>query len=44
MKREILGETRKFSLLYKWPGTNPTLAPVVLMGHQDVVPVVPGTE
>jgi carboxypeptidase PM20D1 len=27
------------SLLYTWPGTDPSLAPVVLMGHQDVVPV-----
>ncbi|MCC7052061.1 MAG: M20 family peptidase [Gemmatimonadaceae bacterium] len=27
------------SLLYTWPGTDPTLAPVVLMGHMDVVPV-----
>ena len=44
MKREVLGDPRKFSLLYTWEGTNPALAPVVLMGHQDVVPVVPGTE
>jgi carboxypeptidase PM20D1 len=27
------------SLLYTWPGTDTTLAPVVLMGHMDVVPV-----
>ncbi len=32
------------SLLYTWPGTDPASAPVVLMGHQDVVPVIPGTE
>lgn len=32
------------SLLYTWRGTDSTLAPVVLMGHLDVVPVVPGTE
>ena len=32
------------SLLYTWEGTEPALAPVVLMGHMDVVPVVPGTE
>lgn len=27
------------SLLYTWPGADTTLAPVVLMGHMDVVPV-----
>ncbi len=32
------------SLLYTWEGTEPGLEPVVLMGHMDVVPVVPGTE
>jgi carboxypeptidase PM20D1 len=32
------------SLLYTWTGTDTTLAPVVLMGHLDVVPVIPGTE
>jgi carboxypeptidase PM20D1 len=32
------------SLLYTWEGSNPDLEPVVLMGHQDVVPVIPGTE
>lgn len=32
------------SLLYRWEGTEPGLDPVVLMGHLDVVPVVPGTE
>lgn len=32
------------SLLYTWEGSDPTLEPVVLMGHQDVVPVIPGTE
>ena len=31
-------------LLFTWPGTDTTLAPVILMGHQDVVPVEPGTE
>jgi carboxypeptidase PM20D1 len=28
-----------FSLLYKWEGSDPSLAPYVLMGHQDVVPI-----
>ncbi|MBA4070265.1 MAG: hypothetical protein C0497_00255 [Gemmatimonas sp.] len=32
------------SLLYTWRGADTSLAPVVLMGHFDVVPVVPGTE
>ncbi len=32
------------SLLYTWEGTDPSLPPVVLMAHQDVVPVIPGTE
>src|SRR5215813_6397180 len=32
------------SLLYTWKGKDPSQAPVVIMGHQDVVPVVPGTE
>lgn len=27
------------SLLYTWPGVDPSLPPVVLMGHMDVVPV-----
>ena len=31
-------------LLYTWEGSDPGLEPVVLMGHQDVVPVIPGTE
>jgi hypothetical protein len=29
--------------LYTWPGTNPSLQPIVLMAHEDVVPVNPGT-
>ncbi|HST62563.1 MAG TPA: M20 family peptidase [Longimicrobium sp.] len=33
-----------YSLLYTWPGTDPSLPPVLLMGHMDVVPVEPGTE
>ncbi len=32
------------SLLYTWEGQNSALDPIVLMGHLDVVPVVPGTE
>jgi carboxypeptidase PM20D1 len=32
------------SLLYRWPGREPARAPLLLMGHLDVVPVEPGTE
>jgi carboxypeptidase PM20D1 len=32
------------TLVYTWPGSDPSLAPIVLMAHQDVVPVTPGTE
>lgn len=41
LRRELVGG---LSLLYTWEGTEPDLDPVVLMGHQDVVPVIPGTE
>jgi carboxypeptidase PM20D1 len=41
MRREVVaGHT----LVYTWPGADPSLAPIVLMAHQDVVPVTPGTE
>lgn len=36
----ILGHT----LLYTWNGTDASLAPIVLMGHMDVVPVEAGSE
>jgi carboxypeptidase PM20D1 len=32
------------SLLYTWQGSDPSLKPILLMGHMDVVPVEPGTE
>ncbi|MBS0334386.1 MAG: M20 family peptidase [Proteobacteria bacterium] len=41
MTREIVGRN---TLVYTWKGSDPTLEPVVLMAHQDVVPVTPGTE
>ena len=31
-------------MLYTWPGSNPKLQPMLLMAHQDVVAVAPGTE
>ncbi|MHB1329838.1 MAG: M20 family peptidase [Gemmatimonadales bacterium] len=36
LSREMIGG---LSLVYTWPGIDPSLAPVVLMGHMDVVPV-----
>lgn len=41
LKREAVGE---LSLLYTWPGSDPAARPIMLMAHQDVVPVAPGTE
>jgi len=32
------------SLLYHWPGSDAACAPLLLLAHQDVVPVEPGTE
>ncbi len=34
----------ELSLLYRWPGSDPSLPPLLLMAHLDVVPVAPGTE
>ncbi len=31
------------SLLYTWPGTDPSLAPILLTSHLDVVPAPPAT-
>ncbi|KAM0754519.1 carboxypeptidase S [Meredithblackwellia eburnea MCA 4105] len=33
----------KYGRLYTWAGSNPSLKPIVLMAHQDVVPVNPAT-
>lgn len=41
LAREVVNGS---SLLYTWAGRDATADPVVLMGHLDVVPVVPGTE
>ena len=32
------------TLIYRWAGSDPSQAPIILMAHQDVVPVTPGTE
>jgi carboxypeptidase PM20D1 len=41
LKRETVNE---LSLLYTWPGFDPAAKPIMLMAHQDVVPIAPGTE
>jgi len=33
-----------YSLLLRWPGSDPALAPVLFTAHMDVVPIEPGTE
>jgi len=40
-QREVIGGG---TLIYTWKGTDPTLPAVVLMAHQDVVPISAGTE
>jgi carboxypeptidase PM20D1 len=37
-------EQFEHSLLFKWEGSDSTLAPILFEGHYDVVPVIPGTE
>ena len=41
LELEVVGPA---SLLYTWKGEELDLPPVVLMAHQDVVPIEPGTE
>jgi carboxypeptidase PM20D1 len=41
LTREIIAG---YSLLYTWKGKNPNLKPVVLMAHQDVVPIEEATK
>ena len=41
LKREVVGG---LSLLYTWQGTDSKALPIMLMAHQDVVPIAPGTE
>lgn len=41
LKREVVGD---LSLLYTWQGSKPKAQPIMLMAHQDVVPIAPGTE
>src|SRR5437762_9442025 len=39
-----LEKVNGYGLLYEWPGSDPSVPPIVLLAHQDVVPVEPGTE
>jgi carboxypeptidase PM20D1 len=32
------------TMLYRWPGSDPSLKPILVTGHYDVVPVIPGSE
>lgn len=41
MTRETVSD---YTLVYTWPGSEPSLEPLLLMAHQDVVPVNIGTE
>ena len=41
LQRETVNQ---LSLLYAWPGSDPAAKPLMLMAHQDVVPIAPGTE
>ena len=41
LRRETVA---RHSLLYTWQGSDPSLKPILLMGHMDVVPLEPGTE
>ncbi len=34
----------KHALILKWQGKNEKLLPILMMAHQDVVPIAPGTE
>ena len=41
LKREVVND---LSLLYTWQGSKPDVKPIMLLAHQDVVPIAPGTE
>ncbi len=41
LPHEVVGEN---NLLFTWKGSDPSLKPIVLLGHQDVVPIEEGTE
>lgn len=41
LRRQVVND---FGLLYEWKGSDASLKPLLLLAHQDVVPVEPGTE
>ena len=41
LQREVVAG---YSLLYTWPGSDPSAKAIMLMAHQDVVPIAEGTE
>ena len=41
LKREVVAD---YTLFYSWSGSDPNAAPLLLMAHQDVVPVETGTD
>ena len=41
LRRQVVND---FGLLYEWKGSDANLKPLLLVAHQDVVPVEPGTE
>lgn len=41
LRRELVA---KYSLLYTWEGSDPSAKPILMLAHQDVVPIEPGTE
>ncbi len=41
MQRQLVADQ---TLIYSWPGSDASLQPIILMAHQDVVPVTAGTE
>ncbi|AMR26307.1 carboxypeptidase [Hymenobacter psoromatis] len=43
-QRLKLQTVNHYGLLYEWAGTDASLKPLLLLAHQDVVPVLPGTE
>ncbi|WP_223649326.1 M20/M25/M40 family metallo-hydrolase [Hymenobacter psoromatis] len=42
-QRLKLQTVNHYARLYEWPGTDSSLKPLLLLAHQDVVPVLPGT-
>ncbi len=42
LTREYIGDS--LTVLYRWQGSDPSLEPLLLLAHQDVVPVPPDTE